>query len=64
MEPTRPVSDPKPELESRESGDAKRITRPHTVITDNQRNGSIAGIALLLGFSLSFTATWSQGDEP
>jgi hypothetical protein len=33
-------------------------------IGDQQRNGSIAAIALVLGFSLSFTATWSQNDEP
>ena len=37
---------------------------PAETVTDTQRNGSIAGIALLLGFSLSFTATWSQGDAP
>ena len=35
-----------------------------TTITDTQRNGSIAAFAIMLGFSLSFTGTWSQGDEP
>jgi len=45
--------------------DAERIAGRQILITDEQRNGSIAGIALLLGFSLSFTATWSQaGEQP
>jgi hypothetical protein len=34
------------------------------MVSDTQRNGSIAGIAVVLGFSLNFTATWSQGPEP
>ena len=34
-------------------------------LSDEQRNGSIAGIAVVLGFSLTFTAAWSQeGDDP
>src|SRR5262245_38041505 len=33
-------------------------------IGDEQRNGSIAAIALVLGFSLSFTAAWGLDDEP
>jgi hypothetical protein len=44
--------------------DAPRAGLAEPVITDEQRNGSIAGIALLLGFSLSFTAAWTQGSDP
>jgi hypothetical protein len=33
-------------------------------VSDTQRNGSIAGIAVVLGFSLQFTATWSEGSDP
>ena len=33
-------------------------------ITDEQRNGSISAIAIVLGFSLSFTGSWSQEDNP
>ena len=32
-------------------------------ISDEQRNGSIGAIAIVLGFSLTFTAEWTQGDE-
>jgi len=53
------------------SDNAKSETVPHLVvasvsptITDTQRNGSIAAFAIVLGFSLTFTATWSQGDAP
>jgi hypothetical protein len=44
-------------------GTADNVT-PTKTVSDTQRNGSIAGIAILLGFSLSFTAAWSQGDAP
>ena len=37
---------------------------PPETVSDTQRNGSIAGIAILLGFSLQFTATWTQGGDP
>jgi len=30
-------------------------------LTDTQRNGSITGIGILLGFSLTFVAQWSLG---
>lgn len=30
-------------------------------LTDTQRNGSITGIGILLGFSLTFTGQWSLG---
>ena len=33
-------------------------------ITDTQRNGTMTGMAVVLGFSLSFTATWTQGKDP
>jgi hypothetical protein len=50
--------------EPERSGDAPSVVESSAHVSDEQRNGSIAGIALLLGFSLSFTATWSQGDDP
>src|SRR5262245_53248602 len=57
--------DHQPEPTFAGAGDAERIARRQILITDEQRNGSIAGIALLLGFSLSFTAAWSQtGEQP
>ena len=56
--------DHQPEPPFADAGDADRIARRQILITDEQRNGSIAGIALLLGFSLSFTAAWSQGGDP
>ncbi len=33
-------------------------------ISDEQRNGTISAIAIVLGFSLTFTGTWTQGDNP
>ena len=33
-------------------------------IGDEQRNGSISAIAIVLGFALTFTGTWTQGDNP
>src|SRR5262245_23598277 len=56
--------DHQPEPTFAGAGDAERIAGRQILISDEQRNGSIAGIALLLGFSLSFTATWTQGGEP
>jgi hypothetical protein len=60
-ETTGMESGDKPE---RRGDDPGAVPRPPAALTDEQRNGSIAGIALLLGFSLSFTATWTEGDEP
>ena len=56
--------DHQPEPTLAGTGDAEPIAGCQILITDEQRNGSIAGIALLLGFSLSFTAAWSQGGDP
>ena len=33
-------------------------------ISDQQRNGSISAVAIVLGFSLNFTGTWTQGPSP
>lgn len=33
-------------------------------ISDEQRNGSITAIGIVLGFSLTFMASWPQGDDP
>jgi hypothetical protein len=35
-----------------------------SAISDQQRNGSISGVAIVLGFSLNFTGTWTQGPSP
>ena len=40
------------------------VDTPKAFVSDTQRNGSIAGIAVVLGFSLTFTATWTEGSDP
>ena len=56
--------DPQPGPEAERWLGAESASTTPSFVSDTQRNGSIAGIALLLGFSLTFTATWSQGDDP
>src|SRR5262245_897004 len=56
--------DPQPGPEAERWPGAESAPTPPSFVSDTQRNGSIAGIALLLGFSLTFTATWSHGDDP
>jgi hypothetical protein len=34
-----------------------------TPIEDAQRNGTLTGLAVVLGFSLAFTANWTQGSD-
>ncbi len=46
------------------SGDLNLLTIDTDVITDTQRNGSITGIGIVLGFSLTFASQWSLGSEP
>jgi hypothetical protein len=40
-------------------GDSLELSSPN--LTDAQRNGSITGIGIVLGFSLTFTGQWSLG---
>jgi hypothetical protein len=46
------------------SSDSNPIAIATEKITDTQRNGSITGIGIVLGFSLTFAGQWSLGSEP
>lgn len=60
------ASIPDPAMERPNASELSNSSPPvwamHT-LTDTQRNGSITGIGIVLGFSLTFCGQWSLGSE-